>query len=233
MAKNNETYNKSEWIGKKFGRLTVIEPVHRVHPNGKSQWYWKVVCECGTIKEEHPHTLITGKVVSCGCYRLHDKPCHTKTHGESHTRLHDIWCGINRRCNPKSTISERYGKRGITICEEWNDYEKFAEWARNNGYDDGLTIERIDVNGNYCPENCTWIPLRKQARNRRTTHWVNYDGRRMSLAEACELANLPYKQVFGRITKRHWSVEEALSLPMNFRQLGYCRTGRNSQTQAG
>lgn len=224
---NRDTYNKSEWIGKKFGMLTVIEPVHKVHPNGNSQWYWRTVCDCGKIKEVHPYTVIAGKVVSCGCYRTM-KPCPTKTHGESHTRLHDIWCGINRRCNPENKHSERYGKRGITICEEWGNYESFAEWARNNGYEDGLTIERIDVNGNYCPDNCAWIPFKKQARNRRTTHWVEYDGRKMSLAEACELANLPYKQVFERIKKRHWSVDEALSVPMHFRQLGYQRTRKRT-----
>jgi hypothetical protein len=121
---------------------------------------------------------------------------------------------MNDRCNPNHADSKGYGKRGITICDDWKTYENFAEWARNNGYSDNLTIERIDVNGNYCPENCTWIPLAQQARNRRTTHWVEFNGRRMSLAEACEIAGLPYKQVFERIVKRHWEVEKALTVPM-------------------
>ena len=137
-----------------------------------------------------------------------------KTHGESHTPLHNIWCGINNRCDPEHIHSERYGKRGIVMCEEWQSYEVFAEWARNNGYEEGLTIERIDVNGNYCPENCTWIPLERQARNRRKTHWVIYKGRRMSLAEACELAELPYKQVFWRMAHSGWTFEKAISTPM-------------------
>lgn len=121
---------------------------------------------------------------------------------------------MNNRCNPQNKDSGRYGKRGISICEEWKNYEKFAEWARDNGYKDGLTIERIDVNGDYCPENCTWIPLSIQARNRRTTSWVTYRGREMSLAEAAELAGLPYKQVHYRIKRSGWSVEKALSEPI-------------------
>ena len=139
-----------------------------------------------------------------------------RTHGESHTRLHNIWCGMNNRCDPAHahTSSDKYGKRGIRVCDEWWNYEKFAEWARNNGYQDGLTIERIDVNGNYCPENCKWIEFRKQARNRRTTHWVVYNGKKMSLAEACEIAGLPYKQVFWRMARAGWSFERAISTPM-------------------
>lgn len=137
-----------------------------------------------------------------------------RTHGESHTPLHNIWCGINNRCDPMHTHSEKYGKRGITVCEEWHSYEDFAKWARENGYKKGLTIERIDVNGNYCPENCTWIPQGQQARNRRTTHWVMYQGKRMSLAEACEIAGLPYKQVFWRMSRAGWSFEKAISTPM-------------------
>lgn len=130
-------------------------------------------------------------------------------HGESHTRLHNIWCGINKRCKPDGV----YGKKGIFMCDEWKDYTVFAKWARENGYADDLTIERVNVKGNYCPENCTWIPLGKQARNRSTTRWVEYQGRRMSLAEAAELANLPYKEVHLRI-KKGWSVEDALSTPL-------------------
>ena len=95
-----------------------------------------------------------------------------KHHGESHAHLHNIWCGMNDRCNPANVASKNYGDRGISVCEEWRDYTKFAEWARNNGYKEGLSIERKDVNGDYCPENCTWIELEKQARNRRTTRFV-------------------------------------------------------------
>jgi len=136
-----------------------------------------------------------------------------KTHGESHTRLQNIWCGMNSRCNPSHKDALRYGKRGIKVCDEWKSYESFAKWARSNGYKEELTIERINVNGNYCPENCTWIPIEKQARNRRTTYWVNYMGKRMSLAEACKIADLPYKQVFWRMV-HGWNFEKAITVRM-------------------
>lgn len=133
----------------------------------------------------------------------------SKRHLESHTPLHDIWCGINKRCRHHP----RYAGRGISACDEWSLYENFRDWALANGYKPGLTIERIDVNGNYCPENCKWIPLAEQARNRTTTRWVDYDGRKMSLAEAAELAGLPYKEVHLRI-KSGWSEYDALHTPI-------------------
>lgn len=133
----------------------------------------------------------------------------SKSHHESHTRLHDIWCGINNRCRNH----KRYAGRGINKCKEWDDYEVFAKWARENGYADNLTIERIDVNKGYSPDNCRWIPLEEQARNRTTTKWVTFQGRVMSLAEAAEIANMPYKQVHYRI-KCGWSVEDALTMPL-------------------
>ena len=206
-------YDKPEWIGKKFNSLTVIEPKHVTLNNGTNQWFWRVKCDCGEERIEKPIEIIKGKIKTCGCGRFSRTPWN-KTHDESHTRLHNIWCGINNRCAPTHLYTERYGKRGIKICEEWSDYNKFAKWARENGYQDKLTIERIDVNGNYCPGNCTWIELAKQARNRRTTHWVEFQGRKMSLAEACEIANMPYKQVHYRIKRKKWPVETALTTPV-------------------
>lgn len=204
-------YDDRKWIGQKFGMLTVVEPVQ--YWNGRStQWYWKVRCDCGNEKTAKPRDVISGHQVSCGCYRK-NRPGVSLRHGMSHTHLHNIWCGMNNRCNPEHSSSKGYGKRGITICEEWSVFENFRDWAFQNGYEDGLTIERKDVNGNYCPENCTWIPLGKQARNRRTTRWVEYQGRTMSLAEAAEIAGLPYKQVHYRL-KKGWSLERALSEPL-------------------
>lgn len=136
-----------------------------------------------------------------------------RRHGMSHTPIHNIWCGINNRCNPNHAHSNGYGKRGISVCAEWSVFENFRDWAFANGYKEGLTIERKDVNGNYSPENCKWVSLSEQARNRRTTRWVVHQGRTMSLAEAAEIAGLPYKQVHFRI-KHGWSVEKALSEPL-------------------
>lgn len=133
-------------------------------------------------------------------------------HGESKTRLYSIWGDMLSRCNPSNKCSVGYGERGITVCDEWKKYENFAHWAKNNGYNDTLTIERINVNGNYEPSNCKWIPNSKQIRNRRNTIYVNYNGENISLAEACEKAELPYMLVFNRIYKYKWSVKRALEI---------------------
>ena len=205
-------YNKSEWVGKKYGKLTVLGSVNK-KVSKTTQWFWEMRCDCGKVKMVKPLDAIVGRIVSCGCYRK-TRGCLTKTHGMSHTRLHNIWCGMNNRCDPNHKNSERYGGRGITICEEWVKFENFRDWSLANGYREGLTIERIDVNGDYCPQNCKWIEFSKQARNRTTTKWVTYMGREMSLAEAAEIAGLPYKAVHYRIKKLGWSVEKALSEPM-------------------
>lgn len=131
------------------------------------------------------------------------------THNESHTRLHNIWCDMNKRCKHH----KQYAGRGIKMCVEWRDYVAFADWARKNGYRDDLTIERIDVSKDYSPENCKWIPPGRQAWNRTTTKWVEYDGKIMSLAEAAFIAGLPYKQVHWRI-KHGWDVKKALNTPL-------------------
>lgn len=204
----NEKYKDEKWIGKKFGMLTVRKAVPHTSLNGTKEWYWEVVCECGSVKVVKPYELTHSKIVSCGCYRK-TRVSATKTHGDSRKHLHNIWCGINKRCRHHKL----YAGRGISVCAEWGAYENFKKWALTNGYKDGLTIERIDVDGDYCPQNCKWIELGKQARNRTNTFWVEYDGKTISLAEAAELAGLPYKQVHYRI--RHgWSVYDALHTPL-------------------
>lgn len=207
-------YNGNEWIGQKYNMLTVIGTIHK-----GNQWFWEVKCDCGNVTTVMPRDVLHGHTKSCGCYKLSGKQTPI-VHGESHTPLHNIWCGMNNRCNPNHKNSERYGGRGIQVCDEWSDYTKFAKWARENGYEEGLTIERKDVNGDYCPENCTWISLGRQARNRRTTFWVDYNGERISLAEAAERAGLTYKEVHYRIKKLKWPIERALSEPI--------KTGENS-----
>jgi hypothetical protein len=211
---NRSRYAKKEWIGQKFGTLTVTGYVNKEHNNGNHEWWWTVRCECGNEKEMQPLSLISGKNSSCGCRKYKTISEKVSTHKESHTRLHDIWTNMNKRCNPSNKCADRYGARGIFVCDEWGDYEAFAEWARSNNYAEDLSIERKDVNKGYSPDNCEWIPLGKQARNRRTTFWVTYNGREMSLAEACELAKLPYKEVHYRIKRLGWTIEHALSEPI-------------------
>ncbi len=122
---------------------------------------------------------------------------------------------MKKRClNPNSTRYKDYGGRGIIICQEWLiGFDIFAEWAYSNGYEKGLTIERKDVNGNYCPENCIWIPKSRQHYNKRTTVFVTYKGKRKCLMDWCNELNLCYDTIHERI-KKGWTVEDAFEKPI-------------------
>lgn len=146
-------------LNKKFGKLTVIK-FKEISKDKKAIWYCQ--CECGKIIETSTHSLKSGNSTSCGCSRIKYK--------KFNERLYRIWAGIKTRCfNEKKKEYRNYGGRGIKICDEWMEYKNFYIWAMTNGYKDNLTIERIDVNGNYEPNNCTWITIQEQQKNKRNT----------------------------------------------------------------
>lgn len=130
-------------------------------------------------------------------------------------RLWGIYHGIKKRClNPKEPRYKDYGGRGIKMSDEWlAGFDNFAEWAYSHGYEDDLTIDRIDVDGNYCKENCRWITRQEQARNKRDTIWVTYKGETKSLKDWCEQLNLIYDTMNDRIVTRHWQPEKAFEQP--------------------
>lgn len=212
---HNAKYNNPEFVGKKFGRLTVME-IHHEMQGKYHRWMWKCRCDCGKVRDYRGEYVFSGHTASCGCAQKDSKP--NLKHGESNTRLFVIWRNMRYRCDPlkvNEPYYDRYGGRGISVCDEWKEYEKFAAWAKSHGYNEKLTIERIDNDGGYCPENCKWVDRRVQARNRNTTMYVEYCGERMSLAEACEIAGMPYKQVFARIRYLKWPVDKALGLQIS------------------
>ena len=186
--------NDPKWVGQKFNKLTVTGAVH----NGR-RWLWRCSCECGGESVAYPNQVMRGKTKTCGCGKsvtFHDM--HLK-HGDAGTRLHGIWKGIRNRCG-HNTHSKQYGDRGISVCEEWADYSVFKEWALSHGYEDGLTIEREDVNGDYCPENCKWIPPGEQAWNTRKTIMVEFDGRKAPVGVWCDELGLKRPTVYNRIS---------------------------------
>lgn len=155
--------------GERYGKLVVVEEAEPIYSKtGKMIRRWKCKCDCGNITIVRHGDLRNGSTVSCGCYN-YEKESAVKTHGYSRTKLGNVFEGMKQRCNnPKNKNYEKYGGRGIKICTEWlNDPKKFFDWAIKNGYKEGLSIDRIDVNGNYEPDNCRWADNETQCLNQR------------------------------------------------------------------
>ena len=135
-------------------------------------------------------------------------------HGMSGTRIYKTWHNIRSRCkNPNASKYENYGGKGITICEEWDSsFENFYEWAMENGYEEGLTIDRIDGTGNYEPDNCRWVTPKEQANNTRANVRIEWNGINHTLTEWSEITGIKANTIRKRIFELGWSVEHALSI---------------------
>lgn len=210
--------------GKRYGMLTVLER-EKDYKEGKT--YWRCKCDCGNIAIVWGGNLRNGQTKSCGCLRILAGQENNKKHNMSKTRLYNIWAGIKARCCHKSQPAYKsYGGRGIKMFDDWKDsFENFSKWAFLRGYDDTMTIERIDVNGDYCPENCKWIPFSEQAKNRRSNILFEYNGETHCLSKWCEIYQKDYDFVYNRIHKNKWSFERAMFEPVHTEK-------RNKQAQS-
>lgn len=209
------TYFK-DITGQKFGRLTVIKRVE----NRNSKVYYLCRCDCGNEKVVNGANIKNGTVRSCGC--LHDEEAtkrilsYNTTHSGSKTRLYRIWRGMKQRCYyPQALNYKNYGGRGISVCDEWRDnFSTFYDWAIANGYNDTLTIDRIDVNGNYEPRNCRWATRTEQSHNKTNTKLYTYNGEVATLDIFALKYNIHKDTIKQRIERFGWSINKAIETPL-------------------
>lgn len=203
-------------ISQKFGLWTVIDCADsRKNAENKNVRYWKCRCDCGTVRDVLEQSLKQGLSKSCGCVRA------TKiaevgrtmgvTHGMTNTRLYRIYKHMLNRCYREKDIRySEYGGRGITVCDEWKTFEPFAKWALTNGYSDSLSLDRIDVNGDYSPGNCRWADSITQASNKRNVRLYEYNNEKHTIAEWARIYGINYKKLWKRLTNG-WDIKRALT----------------------
>lgn len=190
--------------GQRFGSLTAKKYVGAKDGDAK----WLCQCDCGNESIVYANNLKRGTTKSCGCKRYNK----VTIHGKSRTRLYNIWGLIIERCtNGNNPSYKNYGGRGITMCDEWrNNFEEFRNWALANGYEENLTIDREDNDGNYEPSNCRWVTRSRQANNKRSNHLLTYDNETHTLTEWAKLTGIPRDTLKCRIY-RGWEIERALN----------------------
>ena len=198
----------SDLTGLKFGRLTVIQ--RSGTKNGHVAWLCK--CDCGKTIVTIGNLLKSGKSKSCGCKKIETCGDTHRIHGKSNTRLYIAWQHMKQRCcNPKNDRYKYYGGRGISICEDWMQFEPFEQWALSNGYEDELTIDRIDVNGDYCPENCRWVTWETQQNNKRNNNIIEAFGEKRTLAEWSKISGVNRTTIQKRINVCGQTPEKAMN----------------------
>lgn len=183
--------------GRQFGRLTVIEfaGTHTA-PCGTKRKMWRCKCECGKESIVNTSNLLNGTTKSCGCWKYEKIKQHNTIHGGSRDRLYRIWKSMKHRCNNQNDSRyEAYGGKGISVCDEWSDYECFKVWAYSNGYNEDAeygecTIDRIDNNDDYKPSNCRFVNRIVQANNTSRNHFVEMNGHKMTIAEFARVMNI-------------------------------------------
>lgn len=166
---------KIDIIGQRFGRLMVISEAEERTKCGEVKYLCQ--CDCGNTKIIAGTSLRYGKSKSCGCLLSESTAKRSRSHGKSKTRLFKIWAGMRDRCtNPNRREYKDYGGRGITVCKEWEDFQAFYDWSMANGYAENLTIDRVENDGPYSPDNCRWTTRKTQSNNTRQTVHITIDG---------------------------------------------------------
>lgn len=200
MARKHRIYKNL--TGQIFGRLTVIEFAYSL----SNTQLWKCLCECGEIRFIPTANLRSGHTRSCGCLKIDGK------HGSCAAPEYHIWVGIRTRCLTASNKAyKHYGGRGIKICERWGEFNNFfADMGQRPS--PKHSVERVDNNGDYCPENCVWAVQKAQARNKRTNRYITFNGETLCLKDWSLKLKIPHSTLSKRLAK--WSLEKAFTQPI-------------------
>lgn len=197
-------------------RLTVIQRINNDKNKGTK---WLCRCSC----KEHNEVIVegaqlrNGNTLSCGCIHKEMLIKRNTIHGESCSHIYYIWNSMIKRCTKSdSKVYHLYGARGISVCDEWLDFQTFLKWAKENGYRDGLSLDRINNNGNYEPNNCRWATNEQQANNKRNNIRIQYNGETHTAAEWSKILGINYHTIMSRINLLGWSYQDALK-PVNRR----------------
>lgn len=198
---------KIDLTGRHFGKLEVLKRAE----NGKNGAIrWLCLCDCGNKTIVQGSNLKNGRTSSCGCNMYSG----VTKHGHYGERIYNVWDKMRNRCNNMNYDAyESYGGRGIKVCDEWNDFETFYNWSMTHGYSDNLTLDRVDNDDGYSPENCRWATRKEQARNRRSSRWFTYGGKTLTMIEWSEVTGIPYHTLSDRINEYGWDIERALTTP--------------------
>ena len=206
------TWNFKDLTGQRFGRLVVVE---RNSERIKNRIAWKCKCDCGGEKIVVSAYLLSGHTKSCGCWYNENMHSGNVKHGKCHTRLIRIYHNMKQRCyDTKTKNYKKYGARGIDVCKEWrDDFITFYNWSMANGYQDNLSIDRIDGSKGYSPDNCRWVTVEVQNNNTSRNHRITYKNETHTVAEWAKIYNLSYDCLMARIMKLNWDIEKALTKP--------------------
>lgn len=195
MKRNNKGQfvkgmNIKDKTNERHGRLKVIGISDK---RSGRKTYWNCLCDCGNKVTVRSDCLGTTK--SCGCLKKTKAPLNlgkTNLHGLTHHPVYGRWNAMINRCeNPNTLAYKNYGERSIKVCDEWHDLKEFIRWSEENGFNNKLTLERIDVNGNYEPSNCKWIPMKEQYYNKRTSVYHTYNGETKTTMQWTHELNIP------------------------------------------
>lgn len=191
--------------GMRFGRLIAVSRAEdHITKNGYKSVMWNCICDCGNKCIVRSKSLKSGDTKSCGCLSKEKTGNMARKHRGFGTRLYTIWISMRQRCNnPKNNAYHNYGGRGITICKEWDDFNSFREWSLSNGYNEKcgereLSLDRIDVNKRYSPDNCRFVSMRDQACNRRDSIILEHNGESHSLSDWARIMGVKYQTLWKR-----------------------------------